>query len=299
MRAHVLVLAFALGATALLVVAAAWIGRQLPRAPQRERMPPTRNALLRVPPPPPDQPRPVVVAWEDGRALMPSFVLYEGGSWIRHTESSSSSYVTGELPPDEAGALHARFVAAGIDTMPPYVRLHPTAVDLNVVTICVAQEGAWSCASVEGVDPPRRDGAGPLAGAFPASELPSELARGHSLLAVFDDSSGRAWTSMSAAVVVSPLDDDDVAAPVWDGPPAPWPERLAPLRVDPGGPSVQRVSRAEADAIEAHLEALGDRPLRVAGQLATISSITPYIPAGEHVHALRRAFDEYVWGVQR
>ncbi len=257
-----------------------------------ERPMPTENRPLSVTSASSREPRPLVLAWEDGRAALPSFALYETGLFLRSIYDRTGSYVSGALTPAQASVLSARFVAARLESMAPHVRLFASA-DTNVTTVCVAERGGWVCASVDGLDPPSASDAGPYRVQWEArAPLPEPFALARALLTEARDWPGRPWTASSFDVQVSALDPAE--QPSWAGPPVDWPPELPALAVDRD--HLQQVSPGEAAAIRAFVERAEDG-VRIRGRAASVELVVPHLPALDTMLAVRHAFERFLYGL--
>jgi hypothetical protein len=111
--------------------------------------PPERNAPLAVPHRG-NGARPLVIAWEYSRRSRPSFVLYEGGLWVRLVDVwlSNERYVVGRVTAEDAQRFHRSMIETDLLSVPPGARVNPSLVDGNTMVIGVRDRARWIVASV-------------------------------------------------------------------------------------------------------------------------------------------------------
>lgn len=233
--------------------------------------------------------RPQLVAWEDGRASLPSFVLYDDGRWLRALSPQTGSYVTGRISADEAAALAERLQPSHLLATPPIVALVPGAFDLNVMTVCAAAGDRWGCVSVDGVPPP---GAAEGVGAVevPAGSLPSAFAAARAALEAFDPGAGAPWGPSRMEIAVSPRGPIAAETPAeLVSPVAPWPSRLPRLNDEARGGtwtlSLDEAARGEARRAE-HRTSVA----RIQDRERVLGHALPRLPASAYLRALAAAF---------
>jgi hypothetical protein len=287
------VLGAASAAALITVVAAQAIGRlrePVWRETRRWCEPREANAMLELSPAllEEGEARPQLVAWEDGRASLPSFVLYEDGRWLR--APSWGAYVTGRISAAETADLAGRLHPSRLVVTPPVVRLVPDAFDLNVMTVCAAAGDHWGCLSVDGVPAPgAAEGVGVVE--IPEGSLPAGFAAVHAALEAFDPGAGAPWSPSMMEIAVSlrgpipPEMPHELVSPV-----APWPSRLPQVPASTRAAGTWTLSLDDAARVEAHLAEHRTSVVRIGGRETVLRSAVPRLPGSAYLRALAAAF---------
>ncbi len=245
--------------------------------------------------------RPSFVAWESSQLDLPTFVLYEDGSWLRNREHDSYSFVHGQLEPSDAEASMARVRTAELEVMRPGLTLIPSAVDLNVARFCVRRNDLqWACVSADGLPAPPHPSAESevaLIGQPIPEVIPPPLQLLQAEIARFDTAPAAPFSPAGMELRLVDLSRDTPSAeesPFGPPPtPVPWPRDLPVLdlaRLPLGGHIHQPLSFAEAERIVEHLEAKEYAAVRVRDRLARVEGPMKRLPSSDYLHALRARF---------
>ncbi len=289
------VLSTALAAALISVLVAQAVGRlREPAWRESERWcePRERNAMFELSPTLLErgEARPQLVAWEDGRASLPSFVLYDDGRWLRAPSPPAASYFAGRSSADEAAALAERLQPSDLVVTPPIVTLVPGAFDLNVMTVCAAAGDRWGCVSVEGVPPPgAAEGIGVVE--VPEGSLPTAFAAARAALEGFDPAAGAPFRPPMMEIAVSPRGPIAAETPAeLLSPVAPWPSRLPALDAARRAAGTWTLSLDDAARVEAHLAEHRTSVARVHGREVVLGQALPRLPASAYLRALAATF---------
>lgn len=288
-------LSTALAAALISVLVAQAVGRlREPAWRESERWcePRERNAMFELSPALLErgEARPQLVAWEDGRASLPSFVLYDDGRWLRAPSPQTAAYLTGRISAAEAAALAERLQPSDLVVTPPIVTLVPGAFDLNVMTVCAAAGDRWGCVSVEGVPPPgAAEGIGVVE--VPEGSLPTAFAAARAALEGFDPAAGAPFRPPMMEIAVSPRGPIAAETPAeLLSPVAPWPSRLPALDAARRAAGTWTLSLDDAARVEAHLAEHRTSVARVHGREVVLGQALPRLPASAYLRALAATF---------
>lgn len=266
---------------------------------------PARNEWLDSPNQNGDERRPLVLAWELNRMRSPTFALYADGLWLLHSlQDEESTYRTSQMSIEDSRALHARFLDAGLETVPPWQTRTPGQFDQASTTFCVAREERWICATLQGMDS-RRDpeprvlilpsgrqaevGREGVSGGLPT---PEPFRTAASALASMDSAGGREWSPLEMHIAVWLVDRADVGR----RPAVRWPSELPRLPIPSAAdrPAALRVSPDEAAQIRRFQRSVADidGPTRfpVGDREVIVDVATPRLPAHDDILELSMAF---------
>jgi len=258
-----------------------------PPAPRCEPL--AENAWLEVESVP--GPQPLVISWEDARGRRPSFVLFEDSSFLWDPFTTGEPLRRGELEAAEAAAVHRAFLEARLQDQPPVYARVADSLDHGVATHCVADEGRWVCATLDGafvrresLHPARAYRAGPTDG--DARPTPEAFLAIQAQIDAFSERPSERFVPSSWLLELTAWRDEGRLRPAH---PHPWPSALPRLELR-GLPTVVVVPAENADKIMTFLGKVVGHPIHVGDEEVYVDVLGVAYPGWQTARRVRRAF---------